>query len=336
MGKKAATAKRPKIVTIGGGTGHFALLSGLKTYDVDITAIVTMSDNGGSTGVLRDELGVLPPGDLRQCLVALSEADEVLRKLFTHRFAKGTLKGHTFGNLFISTLEQVTGSIEHALEESRKLLSIRGSVLPVTLKKAQLEMVLNNGKVLTGEHSVSSYLLVSKFGIKSMRLRPQATLNPRAREAIAGCDLVVIGPGNLYSSLVPNFLVPGLAKELAKARAHKVYVANLMNRFGHTDGFTCETYVDELERFGGARCIDTILYNKTQIPESLIKKYVDEGEPVHCGPNTGTRKQVGADLLSPELYEPKQGDPLRRTLIRHDPKKLARALMKEIGKRTKG
>ncbi len=323
------TTRTKRIVTIGGGTGHFALLSGLKEHDVDITAIVTMSDNGGSTGMLRDELGVLPPGDLRQCLVALSEGDETMRALFTHRFPRGSLKGHTFGNIFISALEQVSGSIDRAVEEAGKILKIRGTVLPITLDKTELVTKLGNGKVLKGEDALAGYLLVSKFGVKDMGLRPEAALNPRARSAIREADLIIIGPGNLYSSLLPNMLVRGLPQALKRAKAPKVFVANLMNKHGHTDGFTCARYVEEIERLATTRrSIDVVLYNTTPISPRLLKRYVDEGEPVLCaGREARGITYVGADLLSETLHVPTRSDPLRRTLIRHDPNKLAAAIV---------
>jgi uncharacterized cofD-like protein len=328
---------RPKVVTIGGGTGHFALLSGLKKHPVELTAIVTMSDDGGSTGMLRDELGVLPPGDLRQCLVALSDADDVVRKLFTHRFSNGSLKGHTFGNLFISALEQVSGSIDRAVEEAGRILHTSGTVLPVTFSKTTLMTTLKNGKVLKTENQVSDYLLVSKFGVKRMRLTPKAVLTDRAACAIEGADLIVLGPGNLYSSLLPNLLVGGMREALERSRGTKVFVVNLMNKLGHTDGFTCHTYLDEIARLTGLTCLDKALYNTVPIPPGLLKKYVDEGEPVVCKKGSASRDAmfVGADVLSATLHKPAKGDPLRRTLIRHDPDKLARAVLNILQARTR-
>src|SRR3989344_2371375 len=228
---------KPKVVVMGGGTGTFTVLSGLKHYPVDLTAIVTMADDGGSTGRLRDEFGVLPPGDLRQCLVALSEAGEVMRKLFNHRFDSGELAGHNFGNIFISTLEQVTGSLDQALDVAGRLLNIRGRVIPVTLSKVGLIAELKNGKVLEGESALSDYQLVSRFGIKKIYLKPKAKANKKAIDAIEDADLVVVGPGNLYASLIPNFLVDGIGRALVASKAKKVYVANLMNKNGHTDDF---------------------------------------------------------------------------------------------------
>ncbi len=318
----------PKIVTLGGGTGQFALLSGLKQCHADVTAVVAMSDDGGSTGVLRDELGVLPPGDVRQCLVALSEADATLRALFTHRFDRGSLKGHTFGNLFLSALEHVSGSLDRAIAEAGHILKISGTVLPVTHTKTRLTMTLGNGKVLEGEHAIASYLLISKFGVASMALTPEAELGSAVRCAVEAADLIVLGPGSLYSSLVPVLLTRGLPEVLARARAPKVFVANLMNTYGHTDGFTCSRYVEELERLAGMSFIDRVLYNTVPPAPELVARYVDEGEPVSCvSTATGRVRYVGADLLADAVAHPAPGDPLRRTLIRHDPDKLARAVL---------
>lgn len=328
---KVVKFRRSKVVTIGGGTGHFALLSGLKNCKVDLTAVVAMSDDGGSTGVLRDELGVLPPGDLRQCLVALSEADSLVRELFTHRFSNGSLKGHNFGNLFISALEQVSGSIERAVEGAGEVLKIKGEVLPVTLDKTKLVMKLKDGTLLKGESVVSECDTIHSAGIKSVRLSPKAQLNPEVERAIRQADLIVLGPGNLYSSLVPNIIVPGLPEVLRKAYAPVVFVANLMNKKGHTDNFTCGNYVEELHTHAGLSCIDVVLFNTGAIPSRLIKRYEKEGTPVLCH---GEKREgvmfVGADIVSETVSKQKKGDPIRRTLIRHDPDKLARALMEVL------
>ncbi len=319
-----------KIVVIGGGTGTFTVLSGLKYYPVDLTAVVTMADDGGSTGRLRDEFGVLPPGDLRQCLVALSEADQVMRKLFNYRFDKGELAGHSFGNLFISTLERVTGSLDLALDVAGRILHIRGRVIPVTLSKVGLIAELKNGKVLHGESALSDYQLVSRFGIKKIFLKPKAKANPKALRAIKEADIIIVGPGNLYASLIPNFLVSGIGRALITSRAKKIYVANLMNKNGHTDDFLVSDYVRALEGVIGKEGVfDAVVYNTKLPTQALLRKYADEGEPVVCGPEClkGEFELIGTNLLAGDLAKTTKKDMLRRTLIRHDPDKLAKVLM---------
>jgi uncharacterized cofD-like protein len=325
---RTVNLKRPKIVTIGGGTGHFALLSGLKKCKVDLTAVVAMSDDGGSTGLLRDELGVLPPGDLRQCLVALSEADELVRNLFTHRFSKGSLKGHNFGNLFISALEQVSGSIERAVEGAGDVLKIRGEVLPVTLDKTKVVMTLKDGTVLKGEHMVSESKSILKKGVKNIRLSPKAELNPKVALAIRQADMVVFGPGSLYSSLIPNLLVPGLVEALQSAHARTVFIMNLMNRRGHADGFNHAHYVEELEKFAGGRFIDIVLYNTGTLPTKLLQRYEKQGSPVLPNANKDTQDvcYIGTDIVSTSVEKKKKGDLVERTFIRHDSDKLAREI----------
>lgn len=324
---------RKRVVVIGGGTGTFTVLSGLKRYPVDLTAIVTMADDGGSTGRLRDEFGVLPPGDLRQCLVALSDADLVMRKLFNHRYDRGDLKGHNFGNIFISTLEQVTGSLDKSLDLAGKILNIRGRVLPVTLSRVELVAELKNGKVLQGESALSDYQLVSRFGIKKIFLTPKAKANPKALAAIAEADLIVVGPGNLYASLIPNFLVTGVGAALARAKAKKVYVANLMNKHGHTDDFVVSDYVRVLEEMIGKKGVfDAVVYNTKKPKATLVRKYADEGEPVVCGKDCakGNFELIGANLLADGVAKTAKTDLLRRTLIRHDSDKLASVLIKSL------
>lgn len=324
---------RKKVVVIGGGTGTFTVLSGLKRYPVDLTAIVTMADDGGSTGRLRDEFGVLPPGDLRQCLVALSEADLVMRKLFNHRFEKGELAGHSFGNIFISTLEQVAGSLDSALDITAEILNITGRVIPVTLTKMNMVTELKNGKVLHGESALGDYQLVSRFGIKSIKLLPKPKPNPKALAAIAEADCIIVGPGNLYRSLIPNFLVPGIGSALLRAKGKKIYIANLMNKHGHTDSFSVTDYVHSLEKIIGHKEIfDVVIYNTKRPPKRLLKTYADEGEPVVCTKEClhSSFELVGANLLSEKLARTTKKDFIYRTLIRHDQEKLARIIARQL------
>lgn len=334
MKNNTAKNERPKVVVIGGGTGTFTVLTGLKHHPVDLTAVVSMADDGGSTGMLRDEYGVLPPGDLRQCLVALSEADFVMRDLFNHRYSKGNLSGHNFGNIFISTLEQVTGSLDKALEVAGQVLNIRGRVIPVTLDKITLNAELKNGKILRGESEFMEYQLVSKYGIKKIYLEQKGKANPKALTAIAEADMIIVGPGKLYTSLLPNFLVEGVKKAFIASKAKKVYVSNLMSQQGHTDNFFVRDYVDAFEQHLGKKNIfDVVIYNTKKPATSLVRKYADEGEPVVCGPACleGPFALIGTNLLADGLAKTAATDILRRTLIRHDPDKLAKALMQYLG-----
>lgn len=318
-----------KIVTIGGGTGRFTLLLGLKKHPVDISAIVAMSDNGGSTGRLRDELGVLPPGDIRQCLIALSGSALTMRKLMGYRFEKGGLAGHNFGNILISTLEKITGSLEESLRIVGAILNIKGRVIPVTTDNVELVAKLQNGKTIRGEDALDHYKLLSRVGVKDMYLKPRARANVRAIKAIREADLLVVGPGDVYTSLIPNFLVDGIAEAFVKSKAKKVYIANLMNLKGHTDNFTVADYVDVLEEVIGKRGVfDTVVCNTRKPSPALLKKYKKEGTPVQCDiERLSGRTVIHADVLASGVAQIAKGDKLRRVLIRHDSEKLAKVLV---------
>lgn len=315
-----------KIVVLGGGTGNFAVLKGLKNYDVDLTAIVSMADDGGSTGILRDELGVLPPGDVRQCLVALSDSSRLMRSLMNYRFENGGLGGHSFGNLLLSALEKVTGSFEKAVEVAGKILNIKGKVIPVTTHQVRLKMILNNRRILEGEKEIYLSQEIDQ-GYKSIYLEPYPKANPYALNEIANADLIVIGPGGLHTSLIPNLLVEGLVGALRNSQAKKTFVVNLMNRKGQTTGFKVSHYLAEINRFIGEDIFDSVLVNNQKPPQELIEVYADEGELVE------NDLQDGRVLLAPLLGELKEHNPidfLKRSLIRHDPKKLAQEIMKIV------
>ena len=316
--------KIQKIVTIGGGTGSFTLLSGLKNYPVEIAAIVSMADDGGSTGVLRDELGVLPPGDVRQCLVALSESSRTMRELFNYRYSNGGLSGHSFGNIFISTLEKLSGNINEAINEAAQILRISGRVIPVTLTNTKLVAKLANDKTIIGQQKIDDANLI---GLKKLRLVPRAIANQEAVKAIRRADKIVINPGNFYESILPNFLVSGIAKAIKKSRAKKIFVCNLMTKDGHTDNFSVIDYLEVLENYLGSNTIDFVIYNNEKPNEALIKKYSHEGEHL-VRANKLKRypkvKFIGAKLLAKKIYRQKRGDKLKRNLIRHDSEKLAK------------
>lgn len=316
-----------KVVVIGGGTGNFAVLSGLRNYPVDLSAIVSMADDGGSTGVLRDELGVLPPGDVRQCLVALSESSRLMRSLMNYRFENGGLGGHSFGNLLLSALEKVTGSFEKAVDEAGRILSIKGKVIPVTTNPVRLKMILNNQKLLEGEKEVHLSEEIHK-GYKSIFLEPFPEVNKRAIDEIMNADVIILGPGGLYTSLIPNLLVEGISKALRDTQAKKIYVANLINKRGQTPQFKVSDYLREIQRYIGKDVFDFLIVNEGKPPKELIKAYAQEGDLVQ-NDTTGVRV-VSVDLLSNGLKEVQKGDTLQRNLIRHDPQKLAQELMKIV------
>jgi len=315
-----------KIVVIGGGTGNFSVLRGLKGYNVDLSAIVSMADDGGSTGILRDELGVLPPGDVRQCLVALSNSSNMMRSLMNYRFENGGLEGHSFGNLLLSALEKVTGSFEKAVEEMGKILFIKGKVIPVTTHQVRLKMLLNNRKLLEGEKEIYLSQEIDQ-GYKSIYLEPFPKANPHAINEIMNADLIVIGPGGLHTSLIPNLLVEGVSEALRNSQAKKTFVVNLMNRKGQTTGFSVRSYLEEIKRFVGDDIFDYILVNNQSPSQELIDVYAEEGELVKN--DLDDERVVLASLLGEPKEAPKK-DLIKRSLIRHNSIKLAQELMKIV------
>lgn len=320
----------PKIVVIGGGTGSFVLLSGLKKYTRNITALVSMADDGGSTGVLRDELGVLPPGDVRQCLVALSKAPK-LREVFNYRFEDGSMSGHSFGNLFLTALEKTTGSFVDAVEEAARMLDIgEHRVIPITLD--QVTLVVEDGK---REIWHEREIRLAKFNKPrpGLRLEPRPEPNPAALRAIADADLIVLAPGGLYESLGASLIIPGIGAALAQAKARKIYVCNLMNQNKHTPDFSVMDYAAEIERLAGRKILDEVIYN-TNIPSvEMLERYALEDEyPVTLPPEDAQCDYVlrGADLLAKRTWRNNAAnDPLaaQRALIRHDSRRLAQYIL---------
>ncbi|MHB0979323.1 MAG: gluconeogenesis factor YvcK family protein [Thermoleophilia bacterium] len=271
----------PRVVAIGGGTGLSTLLRGLKHLTPWITAVVTVSDDGGSSGRLRDELGVLPPGDIRGCLVALADDESLLGALFSHRFANGALAGHSFGNLFLAALAEVTGDFDRAVKESSKVLAITGTVLPSTTADVRLHAELSDGRLLVGESSIGR----APVSVRRVWLEPEgASALPLALERIADADLVVLGPGSLFTSVVPNLLVGGVREALAATSATVVYVANVMTQPGETAAFSGLDHVRALVDHLGLGVLDVVLANVMPVPADLLRRYRSQGaEPVSWG-----------------------------------------------------
>lgn len=318
-----------KIVTIGGGTGSFTILSGLKNIpDVQITAIVSMADDGGSTGVLRDELGVLPPGDVRQCLIALSEHSDTVRKLMGYRFEDGVLSGHNFGNIFLAALEKVTGNFTKGVEVASDILKVKGVVIPVTNDKAHLCITLGDGTVLKGEN-VINHTDMQAGGVAKIHYDKNVELNTAAQEAIINADVIILGPGNYYCSVLPNIAVSGMIDALKKTKAKLVFPVNLTNKKGHTLYWTAQAYVEDVENYLG-RQVDRVLVNSLPPSQNQIETYqLQEGDGVLVVDDLPTNKKIfRSPLLSQGLVSFQKTDAIAssRSFIRHDSVLFAKAI----------
>ena len=326
----ALAAKRrlnrgPAIVAIGGGTGLSTLLSGLKRYSSNITAIVTVADDGGSSGVLRREMGVLPPGDIRNCLAALATEEPLLTRLFQYRFRSGTgLEGHSFGNLFLSALTAITGSLESAITASSRVLAVQGTVVPATNADVRLWAELENGQRIEGESAIGhAPSPIVRLGC--IPERPPAL--PRALEAISQADLIVLGPGSLYTSLLPNLLVPELVNAINRSKAPRLYICNLMTQPGETDGLDVEGHLRAIEAQLASLGVQQRLFTAVLAQEDLgrsamVEHYRQRGaEPVVC--DLERLRSLGYDVM----VAPMQGTRPDSTL-RHDPRSVAVAVMR--------
>lgn len=317
-----------KVVVIGGGTGTFIVLSGLKNYPINLSVIVSMMDSGGSTGRLRDQLGVLPPGDLRQCLVALSEASIVWRKLFLYRFEKGDLKGHNFGNIFLSVLEKITNNYQEVVQLASLILKVKGEIIPVTFQKTELGLEYHDGKRIVGEDKIEK-LGYTNSQVKRAFLFPKSFANPRAVLAIKNADYLVIGPGDLYTSLIVNLLFEKIQKAIIQSKAKIIYVMNLMTKKGQTTNYSASSHIKDLEKYLG-RKIDFVLINNQTIPSSIIRFYQKYGEKPVVDDLGKHPFVIRLPLLAKERYNKSKSDELFRSVLRHDSEKLAKAIFKII------
>src|SRR3989338_4103204 len=270
------TMKTKKYVVIGGGTGSYTVLRGLKEFDIGISAIVSMFDNGGSTGILRDEYGVLPPGDIRRALIALSSETELMKSLFSHRFEEGKiLKGHNLGNLILLGLSELLGSDEEAIKQAAKILKIKGKVLPVSLNNSHLYAILEDGTIIKGETNIDIPKHNGKLKISKAYLEPPAKLYDDTKQAILEADIIVIGPGDLYTSIIPNLLVDGMKEILQKTKGIKIYVCNLMTKYGETYGFSASDHVKIITSYLGT-IPNYVICNNHPFNAELLKKYAEE------------------------------------------------------------
>ncbi len=312
------------IVVVGGGTGVFTVLSSLKNYPHSLTAIVSMADDGGSSGVLREEFGILPPGDIRRALVALSRHPEkFLANLFNYRFEKGDgLEGHNFGNLLITALERITGDFEEAIEEAGRILDVQGRVIPVTLTNTRLFAELEDGTIIRGETNIDVPKHNAELKIKRVFLEPEASANPRALDAIREANLIVIGPGDLYTSIVPNLLVKDIARAIAGSSAKRIYVCNLMTKYGETNRFRAVDFLHEVERHFGMRdpIVTHIVVNSAEPSRELLDHYFTKERAEFVKFHEDDFSRHPAEVIARPLL--REGN-----FIRHDPEKLAKALL---------
>jgi len=315
--QKRQLERGPKIVVLGGGTGLSNLLRGIKKYSGNVTAIVTVTDNGGSSGILREELGILPPGDIRNCLVALADTEPLMEKLFQYRFdSRSGLAGHSFGNLFIAALSEITGDFELAIKESSKVLAVRGRVIPSTLENAVLCAESESGRIIKGETEI----VANQEKIKKLFLEP-ADCSPvtEALDALLSADMIVFGPGSLYTSIIPNLLVKGIVEAIKNSKALKVYVCNVMTQPGETDGYSAADHLAALNSYLGQDIIDYIVVNNQEISKDLIEKYQKEGsQPVIVDLKRLIEMKV--KIIARSLIQ-------ESDYVRHDPERLAQTLI---------
>ncbi len=325
---------RLKIVTIGGGNGSFSLLAGLKKFDFNINAIVAMTDDGGSTGRLRKELGVLPPGDVRYCLSALSTLPEPWDKIWNYRFEDGGLRGHTAGNILLAGLEKFHGNFIKAVRAMEKLLLVKGKIIPATSDSVTLGVKLKNGKIIKGQHNINIYQNLQKEGVEKLFLSPKAKANPKAVSAIQEADIILIGPGNFYCSLLPTLIIQEIREAIVKSKAQVIFNCNLINRKDQTMGFGLDDYVDLINQYLGANRIDIAIINKKTIPPEIKKCLsVMDGDFVKHQKKLGQKKKyqvLEIDVLDKQCSSFSTADEIAylRSPLRHDGEKVGKAILR--------
>jgi uncharacterized cofD-like protein len=326
-----------KVVVIGGGTGTYTTLLGLKKFPIELSVIVSMMDSGGSNRVVRDEFGLLPTSDLRQVIVALADDthNQLLRDLFTYRYSQGTgISGMTFGNLFMIALTDIYKSQSQAIEETCRFMQVKGNIIPVTYDNAQLIARYSNGRQVLGEHYIDepSPEFASEK-IVDLEIIPQARANPKAIEAIRLADAIVFAPGDLYTSLIPNLLIDGIKQAIKRSSAKRIYVTNIMTKYGQTDGFTATDFVHEISKYLDGTNPDYVILNASnKLPKKITQRYLDEqshfivDDLAQHWTNYPDTTIVRSDLISEQVHSRAKSDRLTRSLIRHDPDKLAQTI----------
>ena len=324
IGEKRLLIKGPKIVVIGGGTGLSTMLRGLKYYTSNITAIVTVGDDGGGSGKLREDLGMLPPGDIRNCILALADTEPIMKELLQYRFKDGRLKNQSFGNLFLAAMAGISDNFEDAVQKMSSVLAVVGKVLPVTLDDMQLKAVLKNGNVIKGESQIPNEAIKQKSAIERLMLEPEnATPLKEALDAIKEADAIVMGPGSLYTSVIPNLLVNKISSAIRRSSAYKVYISNIMTQPGETDGFTASDHLKTIQKYGGKDIVECVIANCGNISDELKEKYNKEGAELVKLDEDNIRSQ-GVDLITGNLIKIESG------FVKHDADYLAQILVEAI------
>lgn len=327
---------RKKVVVIGGGTGTYTVLMGLKKYpQLDLSVIVSMMDSGGSNRIIRDEFGLLPTSDIRQCIVALSEEkpEDLLRALFTYRYSSGTgISGMTFGNLFMAALTDIYGSQKKAIEKTCEFLDVVGKIIPVTFTDSHLVARYSNGQQVLGEHLIDEPVQddIGEYKIIELETVPEAKANIKAIGAIKEADAIILGPGDLFTSVICNLVVEGIAFAIKRSNAKVIYIMNLMSKYGETHNFRASDYISTLEKYIGRGRVNVCVINKTRkFSKGALSRYKEErAYPVvdDLGASSKGMKIIRENIVAEKIFEKPKGDKLRRSLIRHDPGKLAKAL----------
>lgn len=322
--EKRYLEKGPKIVAIGGGTGLSTMLRGLKIFTSNITAVVTVSDDGGGSGILREDLGMLPPGDIRNCILALARTEPILEKLLQYRFQEGMLKGQNFGNLFLAAMTGVCGSFEEAVKKMSDVLAVTGDVLPVTVDDVRLYAELEDKSLVFGECNIAVESKSRNKRINNVYIEPtEAQALPEVIQTIREADVIILGPGSLYTSIIPNLLVKGICDIIRESNALKIYVCNIMTQKGETDNYSAFDHIKAIEDHGGTGCIDYCIVNRSKIRGSLKKKYILDGAESVTIDEYKLQKK-GIKVIKADLIDAEKG------LIRHHPQKLAATILKLV------
>lgn len=324
MYEKRLLIKGPKIVVIGGGTGLSTMLRGLKYYTSNVTAIVTVGDDGGGSGDLREDLGILPPGDIRNCILALADTEPLMEELLQYRFKDGKLKNQSFGNLFLAAMDGISDNFEDAVQKMSSVLAVTGKVLPVTLENMVLKAKLKNGNIVKGESNIPDEALRQNSPIERLMLEPEnAKALKDAVDAIYEADAVILGPGSLYTSVIPNLLVKDIAHAVQKTDALKIYISNIMTQPGETDWFNVSDHIKALYKHGGNGIVDYVIANASNIDDHLKDKYsLEQSTMVEI--DKKALEKLGVQIVEANLVK------VKKDLIRHDAEKLASIIVETI------